>query len=92
LSTGVLANNFLSARFIVMSNDRRVTAADIRAARARVDESQSQFADRFGVDRSTIGVWERRGLPKKGAAPRLIEQEILNIVQPREKPDGAGVE
>jgi DNA-binding transcriptional regulator YiaG len=66
-----------------------ISAADIRAARARVDETQTQFASRFGVDRSTVAFWERRGLPTKGAAPRMIEQELRNIVgEPKGNKDG----
>jgi DNA-binding transcriptional regulator YiaG len=67
-----------------------VSAADIRAARARVDETQSQFAQRFGVDRSTVASWEKRGLPRKGTAPTLIEQTIRDIAGKQEKSDGGG--
>jgi DNA-binding transcriptional regulator YiaG len=65
-----------------------ISAADIRAARARVDETQSQFAKRFGVDRSTVAFWEKAGLPKKGTAPILIEQEIRSITAKPEGKDG----
>jgi DNA-binding transcriptional regulator YiaG len=56
-----------------------VTAADIRAARARIDETQSQFAIRFGVDRSTIAAWEKHGAPSRGAAKLLISKTIGDI-------------
>lgn len=43
-----------------------VTAEHIRAARAALNESQSAFGDRFGVDQCTISRWERRGPPAQG--------------------------
>lgn len=53
-----------------------VTAADIRAARARLDETQAEFAQRFGVDRSTIASWEKGGPPVRGAAKIALQRVI----------------
>jgi DNA-binding XRE family transcriptional regulator len=36
-----------------------ITAADIRASRAREDETQEQFAARIGVKRATLAAWEK---------------------------------
>lgn len=59
-----------------------VTAADIRAARARLDETQEQFSLRFGVDRSTIAKWEDFGPPWQGTARLLIERVLADLVKP----------
>jgi len=60
-----------------------VTAADIRAARARLDETQETFGIRFGVNRTTIAVWEKKGPPDEGTARVLIERVLAEIpIQP----------
>lgn len=40
-----------------------VTADDIRAARRALNESQSAFGARIGVDQCTVSRWETRGPP-----------------------------
>lgn len=57
-----------------------ITAADIRAARARVGETQAQFGRRFGVSRWAISAWERHKLPPEGPALVLIGR-ILNEIE-----------
>ena len=53
------------------------SAADIRAARARTKQTQSEFGERFGVSRWTIALWEEEGPPSAGPA-RLLLDRILN--------------
>lgn len=62
-----------------------ITAETIRAVRQRLNESQDAFARRFGVDQSTISVWETKGPPRKGAARPLIIrvfQDLNGITSP----------
>lgn len=42
-----------------------VTAATIRKARAKLGESQAKFAERFGVNQSTVNRWEDKGPPNR---------------------------
>ncbi len=56
-----------------------ITAADIRAARARADETQEQIGIRFGVDRSTVSAWEKNGPPSEGTARILIERVLADL-------------
>jgi DNA-binding transcriptional regulator YiaG len=51
----------------------------IRSARERVGESQAAFAERFGVDQSTVHRWETAGPPSRGPARKAIEREISAI-------------
>ena len=64
-----------------VNNGFMVTAADIRAARARIDETQEQFGSRFGVDRSTVSTWESKGPPSEGTARILIERILADLGQ-----------
>jgi DNA-binding transcriptional regulator YiaG len=56
-----------------------ITAAHIRSARERVDETQEEFAARFGLDQSTISRWETEGPPDQGPAKALIQRVLLEI-------------
>jgi len=48
---------------------------DVRYLRTEIlRESQTAFAERFGVDQSTVARWETDGLPKRGAARRAVEK------------------
>ena len=58
-----------------------ITAADIRAVRARLDETQQQFGARFGVDRSTIAGWEKNGIPEEGTARVLAHRIFMELGQ-----------
>lgn len=51
----------------------------IRGARERVGESQAAFAERLGVDQSTIHRWETIGPPRHGPARKALEKEIAAI-------------
>jgi transcriptional regulator with XRE-family HTH domain len=56
-----------------------LTGEQIRAARAALGESQSAFAERFGVDQSTIHRWETDGPPGRGAARKAIEHVLGDL-------------
>lgn len=56
-----------------------MTAADIRATRARLDETQKEFGQRLGVDRSTVACWEKSGPPNKGAARMALQRVVEEI-------------
>ncbi len=57
----------------------QITGADIRAARRRVGESQTEFGKRLGVDKSTVSLWESGGPPQEGTAPVLIERVLAEL-------------
>lgn len=57
----------------------QITGEAFRAARARLGESQTTFADRFGVDQATISRWETEGPPERGVAAKLIERVLGDI-------------
>lgn len=52
---------------------------DVRALRNSLEESQTAFAERFGVDQSTVARWERDGLPARGTA-RLAVSKLADEV------------
>ena len=58
-----------------------ITADDLKRARTNLDESQEAFSGRFGVDRSTYSAWEKRGPPREGTAPVLIERVLTELGQ-----------
>jgi DNA-binding transcriptional regulator YiaG len=57
----------------------QITGEVFRAARARLGESQTTFAGRFGVDQATISRWETEGPPERGVAAKLIERVMSEI-------------
>jgi len=57
------------------------TADDIRLARENAKESQAQFAQRFGVDQSTIHRWETDGPPARGPAGMAIDQILKDMIE-----------
>jgi DNA-binding transcriptional regulator YiaG len=60
----------------------RITGETLKAARAGVQESQTAFAARFGVDQATISRWETDGPPESGMAARLIERVLGDLTAP----------
>jgi DNA-binding transcriptional regulator YiaG len=64
-----------------MTERMRITAATIRAVRARVNETQEEFRKRLGVSKASIVKWERDGPPKRGAAHILLQYVIREIDQ-----------
>lgn len=65
-----------------------LSADDIRKAREKTGESQAKFAERFGVDQSTIHRWETDGPPGRGPAARGIEV-VINDIQGVQQTAGA---
>jgi len=59
-------------------NPGMISGADIKATRQALAESQTQFAERFGVDQATIHRWEARGLTGRGPS-KLIEEAIRGL-------------
>jgi len=60
-----------------MHNRGMVTGERIRTARARLGESQAEFARRFEVDQSTIARWEANGLPERG----LLQTAVMRVIE-----------
>lgn len=50
------------------------SAVKVKAAREQLGETQAAFAARFGVDQSTIHLWETRGIPNRGVARFALER------------------
>lgn len=59
----------------------QITGAQIRAARQHVGETQAEFGRRFGIDKSTLSLWESGGPPQEGTAPVLIERILAELGQ-----------
>ena len=49
-----------------------IAAADIRAIRARLKESQKKFAERFGTSRFHVMNWEKYGIADAPAIERVL--------------------
>lgn len=56
-----------------------ITGETIKAAREALKETQAAFAERFGVNQSTIDRWESKGPPGKGTASRAIERVLSEV-------------
>lgn len=57
----------------------QITGELLRATRARLGESQTTFAGRFGADQATISRWETEGPPERGVAAKLIERVLDDL-------------
>jgi DNA-binding transcriptional regulator YiaG len=53
----------------------------IRKARDALNETQSQFATRIGIDQATVSRWENGRLPKKGVAQALLRRVMDDIAR-----------
>lgn len=69
-TTPPLVNRLFSCYAQVM-----ISAADIRALRARLDENQEQFGQRFGLSRFHVLHWEKYGI----ASDPKLEQRISEL-------------
>ena len=62
------------------------TAAEIKEMRMALGESQTAFAQRFGIDQSTVHRWETDGPPRRGPAlvalRALKEQMVASGAEP----------
>lgn len=56
-----------------------VTADDIRAARRALNESQSAFGARIGVDQCTVSRWETRGPPAQAFIQDGLERALAEL-------------
>jgi DNA-binding transcriptional regulator YiaG len=56
-----------------------ITGDDVRAARERVQETQGEFARRFGVDQSAVSRWEVFGIPSRGTTAAFVELVLAQI-------------
>jgi DNA-binding transcriptional regulator YiaG len=56
-----------------------VTGEMVKAARAKLGESQAAFAERFGVYQTTVHRWETGGPPSRGAAGKAIERVLTEV-------------
>ena len=56
-----------------------VTREQIKAAREALGENQEQFAQRLGVDQTTVHRWEKRGLPGRGTAKVAVEKLLSEL-------------
>lgn len=62
-------------------SDKTFKKTFVRKVRDYFEESQSKFAERFGVDQSTIHDWETKGLPERGTT-RLAFAMFVNALPP----------
>lgn len=56
-----------------------ITGAEIKQVRKALNESQSAFGNRFGVDQSTVHRWESDGPPASGAALKSLERTLPEL-------------
>src|ERR1700744_942080 len=63
-----------------MHSDRRmIDGPQIKAARARIGESQKSFAKRLGGDQATLSRWESFGTPARGPAEAIVERVLVEV-------------
>ena len=58
----------------------QITAEIIRKARHDLRETQAAFAERFGVNQSTIHHWETEGLPARGGPSCKLVELVLQAI------------
>lgn len=56
-----------------------MTPTQVRRLRKSLNEKPHEFARRFGVARTTILSWERKGTPKIGAGRHHIETVLAEL-------------
>jgi DNA-binding transcriptional regulator YiaG len=56
-----------------------ITPEMVKAAREGLGESQTAFAERFGVNQSTVCRWEVEGVPDRGATAKAIELVLHSL-------------
>lgn len=62
-----------------------ITASQIKDAREFVDETQTEFCVRLGVDQSTLSRWEEKGPPQHGPTQVALEGVIGPILRRKQK-------
>jgi DNA-binding transcriptional regulator YiaG len=63
-----------------------MTPQDIRRARESLGEKPEQFAKRFGVARTTILHWEKKGPPTTGPGRVHVEQVMAELESYMQEP------
>ncbi len=66
---------------IPANDDRKAVATftPIKAIRSWLGENQTEFAQRFGVNQSTVNRWENKGVPDRGTARMAIERLMNDL-------------
>jgi transcriptional regulator with XRE-family HTH domain len=77
MSNGLL----LTFRAVFDIGHNMITAAELKAARKAIGETQEQFAARFGISRTTYVNWENLGTPDNGPGPELIRRVLAEVGQ-----------
>jgi DNA-binding transcriptional regulator YiaG len=62
-----------------------ITASQIKEARKHVEETQTEFCVRLGVDQSTLSRWEENGPPDHGPTQVALESVISPILRRKAK-------
>jgi DNA-binding transcriptional regulator YiaG len=62
-----------------LKGTKRTMAIAIRKARERLNENQTQFATRFGLNQATISRWEETGPPTEGYKKKMIDMLLEDI-------------
>lgn len=56
-----------------------ITGKALKKIRGDLRESQTTFAERFGVDQATVSRWESEGPPDRGMAAKLIARVLDDL-------------
>lgn len=56
-----------------------ITGRALKKIRGDLGESQTTFAERFGVDQATVSRWETEGPPDRGMAAKLISRVLEDL-------------
>lgn len=56
-----------------------ITGKALKKIRGDLSESQTTFAERFGVDQATVSRWESEGPPDRGMAAKLIARVLDDL-------------
>jgi DNA-binding transcriptional regulator YiaG len=56
-----------------------ITGKTLKKVRGDLGESQTTFAERFGVDQATVSRWETEGPPDRGVAAKLIARVLDDL-------------
>jgi transcriptional regulator with XRE-family HTH domain len=63
-----------------MAIKRRIKNSEIRAIRSALQETQTVFAARFGIDQTTLSRWETRGVPNDAITRFWVEKVLQDMV------------
>jgi DNA-binding transcriptional regulator YiaG len=56
-----------------------ITAKQIKLARTKLGETQVKFAQRLGVDQSTVHRWETAGPPSTSYAQQFLTKKLAGM-------------